>query len=271
MRCRQSRVRGICPAGGVRGLPGGAVLGGLQGVGAFSSDIQDAQKEFEKGRVRSALERIRQIEGHFQGIAGRWNSMATTIVSGARTGSQQISIQKLNEVKSAQAKMNQLTRPASKSLQDLVTALEHALTNLGREDASDEPVDSEDSAENAQQSDDSAETKKDNQRSLTDDESSDKPNEDLLGQFAMNYVFGDKLKLAKRSDGKVRIVPALEENKFFFFAGTEPPRVFRIREVARNSIIVFDPRIATESMMDQNELKSMLRSGIWKLEPKKKR
>ena len=267
---------GNLPGGGVRGLPGGAVLGGLQGVSSFSSDIQDAQKDFEKGRVRSALERIRQIEAHFQNISSRWNSTATTIVSGARTGSQQISIQKLNEVKSAQAKMNQLTRPASKSLQDLVTALEHALTNLGRDDESAVSDDSDDdealAASDAKKKEEQTAADAKNAASLAArDESSNTPNEDLLGQFAMNYVFGDKLKPTRRSDGKVGIEPALEENKFFFFSGAEPPRVFRIREVARNSIVVFDPHIAAESMMDEKELKLMLRNGIWKLEARKKR
>ena len=50
-------------AGGeVRGLPGGVVVGGLQGVGAFSSAVADAQKEARLGRLTVALERIRQLE-----------------------------------------------------------------------------------------------------------------------------------------------------------------------------------------------------------------
>ena len=118
--------------GSVSGLPNGVVIEGLKGVSSFGSDIAEAQKEYELGRIRSALDRIRQIETQFNGIAGRWSAQVNQVVSSARQGRQQLSIQKLNEVKNAQTKMQQLVGPASKSFQDLVCAMEHAVSSEGR-------------------------------------------------------------------------------------------------------------------------------------------
>ena len=58
------------PGGGVSGLPGGVVIRGLQGVGSFAADIQDAQKEFERGRARTSLERVRQLDSLFPKRSG---------------------------------------------------------------------------------------------------------------------------------------------------------------------------------------------------------
>ena len=189
------------PGGGVNGLPNGVVIRGLQGVGGFGSDIQDAQKEFEKGRIRTSLERVRQLDSQFQSIVGRWNSSVNSVLSSARTGAQQISIHKLNEVKSAQTKMQSLARPASKSLQDLVTALELAVANEGRTDTADDS-DSDAETDGNEEQDLAPEQHTDEKAESTSSEAiveneiveqPDSPDVNLLGQFSINYRFGDKL------------------------------------------------------------------------------
>ena len=137
------------PGGGVRGIPGGVVIKGLDGVASFGADIQEAQKEYEKGRIRTSLERVRQLDAQFQGISSRWESTANNVLSSARSGTDQIPMQKLNEVKNAQTKMAQLTRPAAKAFQDLVTALETAVANEGREQADEEAEADEQAAKDA--------------------------------------------------------------------------------------------------------------------------
>ena len=269
------------PGGGVNGLPNGVVIRGLQGVGGFGSDIQDAQKEFEKGRIRTSLERVRQLDSQFQSIVGRWNSSVNSVLSSARAGAQQISIHKLNEVKSAQSKMQSLARPASKSLQDLVTALELAVANEGRTDTADESDAETDANANAQQDPHSEEAMTEiattEQAASTSSkvnvenesvEQADGPDVNLLGQFSINYRFGDKLEKVKGKDGRTRILPSLESERFYFFQGMEPPRVLRIRDINRDSIVVFDARYAQESTIKSGELKALLSSGIWRLESK---
>lgn len=267
------------PGGGVSGLPNGATIRGLDGVSSFGSDIQDAQKEFEKGRVQSSLERVRQIESLFQGIVGRWNGSISTILSSARTGRQQLSIQKLNEVKSAQTKMQQLTRPAGKAFQDLINALELAVTNEGYKDVSAEAADTE-ATEPESATDVSGVSGDDEAACVTDaipeptsqpEEMDDAPDSDLLGSFATNYNFGEKLNLKRTADQKVRIEPRFEENGFYYFEGMEPPRVLRVREIRKSSILVFDPLASQEAVIEGGELKGLLIKGVWQLEAKKSR
>ena len=264
------------PGGGVNGLPNGVVIRGLQGVGGFGSDIQDAQKEFEKGRIRTSLERVRQLDSQFQSIVGRWNSSVNTVLSSARTGAQQISIHKLNEVKSAQTKMQSLARPASKSLQDLVTALELAVANEGRTDTADDP-DSDSDTDGKEEQDPQSEENLGEQAESTSGEvidgketveQADGPDVNLLGQFSINYRFGERLEKVKGKDGRSRILPKLESDRFYFFQGMEPPRVLRIRDINRDSIVVFDSLYAQESAIKSGELKALLSSGIWRLESK---
>ena len=267
------------PGGGVNGLPNGIIIRGLEGVSSFGSDIQDAQKEFEKGRVRSSLERVRQLDTLFQGIVGRWNSTVNTLLSSARTGTQQISIQKLNEVKQAQTKMQQLTRPASKALQDLVTALELALTNEGRKEIvpSDDDEKESDSnkvtaVEQATPKDESISNDHAEPTTKADDEEEEEhPDIDLLGRFSTNYRFANRLEIKKGSDGKSRIDPNFEANGFYFFHGMDPPRVIRIREIRRGSLLVFDTYYSQETNLELAELKPLLANGIWQLQPKKAR
>ncbi len=274
------------PGGGVRGIPGGVVIKGLDGVASFGADIQEAQKEYEKGRIRTSLERVRQLDAQFQGISSRWESTANNVLSSARSGTDQIPMQKLNEVKNAQTKMAQLTRPAAKAFQDLVTALETAVANEGREQADEEAEADEQAAKDAANEKDSDARSAQTSEAKPSEDASDVsqpakptaaelpedspelPDSDLLGQFGTNYVFGEKLAIKKRADGKVRITPALEANKFYFFHGMEPPRVLRVREVQSKAIIVFDAYYAQEAAIDTKELKPLLRAGIWRLNAK---
>ena len=199
--------------GSVSGLPNGIVIEGLKGVSSFGSDIAEAQKEYELGRIRSALDRIRQIETQFNGIAGRWTAQVNQVVSSARQGRQQLSIQKLNEVKNAQTKMQQLAGPASKSFQDLVCALEHAISSEGRdasEDANESAppetettADSDNSPESTTASESTGElasnstenaqrTDNAGNRENTGSQETE-PDANLLGSYMTNYRFGTKL------------------------------------------------------------------------------
>ncbi len=250
--------------GQVHGLPGGVVIGGLQGVSSFSSDVADAQKEFQLGRTRTALDRIRQIEAQFQGISGRWHSQINSLISSAKQGRQRLSIQKLNEVKNAQTKMQQLTGPAGKAFQDLVAALEHAVSMEGRDK---EPDASEEKA-NATTSDSLDGDGNDQQSPANKPPQPETPDLNLLGSFAANYRFGEKLQLKRGADKKTRVVPKLEQNKFYFFQGFQPPRPARIRELKSQSLVVFDPASSSEISVNAAELQTLIRQGIWTLASK---
>ena len=119
------------PGGAVRGLPGGMVIEGLQGASAFGSDIAEAKKELELGRVHAALARVRQVEAQFSGMAGRWSGNVSSIISSTQQGKQKLPLQKLNEAKNAQAKMQQLLGPATKAFRDLTSALDQAVASMG--------------------------------------------------------------------------------------------------------------------------------------------
>ena len=268
--------------GSVSGLPNGVVIEGLKGVSSFGSDISEAQKEYELGRIRSALDRIRQIETQFNGIAGRWTAQVNQVVSSARQGRQQLSIQKLNEVKNAQTKMQQLVGPASKSFQDLVCALEHAVSSEVREST-------EESAESTSTVTDATTTTNSTpalEPSDSDQDSSIEskaeglqdarrteavvpaPDADLLGSYMSNYRFGEKLVVKKGADKVSRLVPRLEKNKFYFACGFEPPRVFRVRDIQRGKVILYDTILGEDVLLDSSELRIQIRLGIWSLRPK---
>lgn len=274
--------------GSVSGLPNGIVIEGLKGVSSFGSDIAEAQKEYELGRIRSALDRIRQIETQFNGIAGRWTAQVNQVVSSARQGRQQLSIQKLNEVKNAQTKMQQLAGPASKSFQDLVCALEHAISSEGRdasEDANESAppetettADSDNSPESTTASESTGElasnstenaqrTDNAGNRENTGSQETE-PDANLLGSYMTNYRFGTKLVIKKGKDNVSRLLPKLEHNRFYFACGFEPPRVFRIREIQRGNVILYDTMLGKDVLLDSSELKVQIRKGIWTLSPK---
>ncbi len=268
--------------GSVSGLPNGVVIEGLKGVSSFGSDISEAQKEYELGRIRSALDRIRQIETQFNGIAGRWTAQVNQVVSSARQGRQQLSIQKLNEVKNAQTKMQQLVGPASKSFQDLVCALEHAVSSEGREstqnsaeststvtDATTTTNSTPASEPSGSNQDSSNESKTEGvQDARCTEEVVAAPDADLLGSYISNYRFGDMLVVKKGEDKVSRLVPRLEKNKFYFACGFEPPRVFRVRDIKRGKVILYDTILGEDVLLDSSELKTQIRHGIWSLRPK---
>ncbi len=268
--------------GAVSGLPNGVVIEGLKGVSSFGSDISEAQKEYELGRIRSALDRIRQIETQFNGIAGRWTAQVNQVVSSARQGRQQLSIQKLNEVKNAQTKMQQLAGPASKSFQDLVCALEHAVSSEGREST-------KDSAESTSTVTETTKTTKSNTALAPSENAQDSsvesqpeavpdarrteevfptPDADLLGTYMSNYRFGEKLVVKKGADKVSRLVPRLEKNKFYFACGFEPPRVFRVRDIQHGKVILYDTIAGEDVMLESSDLKLQIRLGIWSLRSK---
>lgn len=253
---------GSLTGGAVRGLPGGAVVEGLKGINSFASDVNEAKKEFELGRVRSSLERVKQMESMFNGIASRWNGTVGSLISSTRQGRQKLPLQKLNELKNAQTKMQQLIGPASKAFQDLVTALEHAVTLEGHqqsEDAIDQTTESEPTEHDAAK--DAPPTPSPAGRS--DDSEEDTPERDLLGRFSSNYRYGRKLQLRRGADKKARIVPPLEKDKFYFVVGLDPPRVVRMRELNPKAILVFDTHLSCESLIEARELAELIKQGMW--------
>ncbi|EMI55263.1 hypothetical protein [Rhodopirellula sallentina] len=255
--------------GAVRGLPNGIVIEGLKGINSFNSEMAEAQKEFNQGRVQSSLQRVRQMEMTFNGIAGRWNSTVGSIVTSARQGKNNLSIQKLNEVKNAQAKMQQLTGPVTKTFRDLITALDHAVSN------EDDKSDAQHTIDSPPQSDAPASNE-------TESESADRqvrvdgatahreetPDPNLLERFAEKYQYGPRLRVEAGADGKARVRPKIESGQFYFMQGIDPPAVVRVRDVQRQSVIVFDSRRSLEVAIDSGELKRLLREGIWLLQPR---
>lgn len=258
---------GNLTGGAIRGLPNGAVIEGLKGINSFGSDVAEAQKEFEMGRLRPCLERIKQLQTRFAGIEGRWNSTVGGVISSARQGRQQLPQQKLNEIKSAQTKMRQLIGPANKSFQDLVAALELAVTLEGRQEDEDDTKDVS-QTDDQPSSDQAAESVDVDSKPVESEPASETPDVNLLGRFMESYQFGDKLELKRGADKKVRINPQLEVGKFYFVSGMTPPRVVRIRELRKGSILVLDTIDSSELLIEAHELKALIVSGIWTLKGK---
>ena len=266
------------PGGSIYGLPGGVVIEGLKGVNSFGSDVIDAQKEMQLGRVRTSLERIKQVERQFSGIVGRWNSQVNSVISTAKNGKQQLPLNKLNEVRAAQAKMQQLTGPACKALQDLVAGLEYVVSMEGRTEDPPTSPPSETPPSQPPQPQTPAETTPPTSAEPSAGSSAntiaaedDAPDLDLLDRFADNYRFGVKLEVRKGGDNRARLVPKLEKDKFYFFEGISPPRVVRIRELQPDGLLVFDTKYSIEFEIKSFQLKPMVRKGIWTLEPKTRR
>ncbi|EMI42840.1 hypothetical protein [Rhodopirellula sp. SWK7] len=254
--------------GAVRGLPGGNVIEGLKGINSFNSELAEAQKEFNQGRAQSSLQRVRQMEMTFNGISGRWNSMVGSIIASARQGKMNLSLQKLNEVKNAQAKMQQLTGPVNKTFRDLISALDHAVSNEGH--ASDGETTSDDDANSPSlgTSEDPNQTTDENSSTASVPTPPETPDPNLLERFAEKYQYGPKLKIETGADRKARIRPKIESGQFYFMNGIDPPGVVRVREVQRQSIVIYDSRHGAEASIDAAALKRLLDAGIWLLEPK---
>ncbi|WP_286177514.1 hypothetical protein [Stieleria mannarensis] len=222
--------------GAVRGLPGGVVIGGLPGVASFASSISDAQKEFQLGRVHSALERVRQLETSFNGITGRWNSNVMSVISSAKQGRQAVPLAKLNEVKNAQTRMQQLIRPAEKAFRDLVTALEHEVAMEGRRDDDADDVSGDDT-----------------------------PEIDLPEDVAETYRCGAKIQLRQGEDQKTRLTPALRKQACYFIKGLDPPRVVRLKSLDKKAITAIDVQQDKELTIPAGELAKLIQTGVWVL------
>lgn len=233
--------------GAVRGLPGGVVIDGLQGVSSFAASISEAQKEYQLGRTRTSLERIKQLENQFNGLSGSWNSTVMSVISGARQGRQAIPQQKLNEVKNAQTRMQQLMGPVNKSFRDLVTALEHEITMEGYESERGESESCE------SESEDSMPKTRDNQT----------PPQECLAELSSTHHFGEKLQLARKETGKTHITPAFKPGEIYFFSGNAPQQLQRLSKVNQKSILVQNPSGSDENEIDGGLLLSLIKRGIW--------
>lgn len=258
---------GSLTGGAVRGLPNGIVVGGLVGIGSFASSLGDAQKEFQLGRPRASLERIRQLENEFNGIASRWNSTVMSVIANARQGRQGVPAQKLNEVKNAQTRMQQLTGPVSKAFRDLVTALEYEVTMEGRKSL-DADADSDAESEERAHSEDGAEPAMVAHETATQTAVGETPDPKLPGRFATDYKFGAKLRLQRVAEKKVHVVPKLEKQTYYFTTGFDPPRVIRIENLQRNAIVVFDTSDSNETVIEARKLSTLIKRGLWVLQPK---
>lgn len=232
--------------GAVRGLPGGVVIDGLPGVSSFASSISEAQKEFQLGRTRTSLERIKQLENQFNGLSGRWNATVMSVISGARQGRQAIPQQKLNEVKNAQTRMQQLMGPANKAFRDLVTALEHEITMEGYDSKDDESESEE-------------------PKPTTKSFDGQQTQQEWLGEFASSHQFLDKLQLRRGEDRKVRIFPTLQTGQLYYFGSAEPSGTLRLVKTNAKSVLVEHPNSCAQQDIDASELISLIKNGVWLL------
>jgi hypothetical protein len=246
--------------GSVRGLPNGAVIDGLSGVSSFGSAVAEAQKEFQLGRTHASLDRIRQLESQFNGIVGRWESNVRSLIGAAKQGRQQLPLQKLNEVKNAQARMQQLTGPASKAFRDLVSALEHAVAMEGLA-AADAREGTADAQPLTSQELDSKLVP------VPADSAADQAptSEQALASLPGQYRYGERLQVQRGPDNKPRIVPKLEKDKLYFVAGWNPPRVVRVTQLQPKAVLVYDTVRLREAMIEARELAALIRQGVWTL------
>ncbi|MCG8651982.1 MAG: hypothetical protein MI861_19230 [Pirellulales bacterium] len=113
------------PGGDIRGLPNGQVVGGLKGLHSFAVELAEAEKECQQGRLRSARDRVKQLENRFISAVNHWNSVVGSLIANIRQGKHLKNLEKLKDLKAAQLNMQRLVSPAQKALQDLVTTLDH--------------------------------------------------------------------------------------------------------------------------------------------------
>lgn len=111
------------PGGDIRGLPNGRSIEGLRGLQGFPVEFSEAEKEFQQGRSRSALDRVIQMESRFAAISSQWESQIASLLIDIRRGEQLKNLEKLKALKSAQVSMQRLISPVRKSFQDLRTSL----------------------------------------------------------------------------------------------------------------------------------------------------
>ena len=120
------------PGGEIRGIPNGRSIGGLQGLHGFAVEFAEAEKEFQQGRFRSALDRVIQLETRFTAIATQWESQVASLLMEIRRGDQVKNLEKLKALKSAQIGMQRLVSPTRKSFQELRTSLDQDVVMQAR-------------------------------------------------------------------------------------------------------------------------------------------
>ena len=253
------------PGGEIRGLPNGKSIDGLQGLHNFPLDLSEAQKEFQAGRIRSSLDRTKQLEIHFHAVANRWDSSIYALINDIRQGKQLKNLEKLKELKAAQLRMQQLVSPARKAFQDLVTALDHDATNKSR-----------DSGESLHRSGMEKQHRPDARFEVESNheptsrpskpEFDSQPSLDELGAFADNYNFGSKIVVVDSMGGHQRFSPEVVPGMFYFASSLEPPRVIRIRSLDRGTLVVFDTFASREVVIRVSEFAELVSDGVWVLE-----
>lgn len=255
---------GSLPGGSIRGLPNGVVIDGLQGFHSFALEIAEAQRDLKLGRVRSALERIKQLEIQFNGIANQWDSSISALIADVRQGKQLKNLEKLKELKAARLRMQQLVSPARKAFQDLVTVLNNDAIAMSRQspDVSLETPRREHATKSDALQDPKVTLAEARPNKISGDET---PDADALGSFASNYRCGPKLRLARDANEKLDVASELERGKFYYLAGLEPPRVVRIRELQPKVILVFDTLRLHEATLTTNEFADLIPKGVWVL------
>ncbi|MEM6468620.1 MAG: hypothetical protein AAF802_03565 [Planctomycetota bacterium] len=112
------------PGGEIRGIPNGRPVGGLRGLQGFAVEFAEAEKEFQQGRFRTALDRVVQLETRLTAVATQWESQVASLLIDIRRGDQIKNLEKLKTLKSAQVSMQRLILPTRKSFQDLRTSLQ---------------------------------------------------------------------------------------------------------------------------------------------------
>ncbi|MCD0463723.1 hypothetical protein [Roseiconus lacunae] len=230
---------GSLTGGAVRGLPNDVVIDGLPGVQSYPSSIAEAQKEFELGRARTALERVRQLETSFNTVLSQWNGTVNMVISGAKQGHQAISAGKLNEVRNAQTRMQTLVGPAVKAFRDLITALEFEITLEGH-----------------QQGDDGE----------SRDAGCDGPSiPSLPAPFDEGYEIQTQLRLEHDDNKKTRVVPQFQTRQFYLFATDDGGRVVRVDELRKSSLHVYDFSLAEHVDLSAKQIVTQIKRGTWEL------
>ncbi|OYP33936.1 hypothetical protein [Rhodopirellula sp. MGV] len=227
---------GSLTGGAVRGLPNDVVIDGLHGVQSYGSAIAEAQKEFQLGRARTALERVRQLETSFSSSVGQWNGTVNSIISGAKQGRQAVPAAKLNEVRNAQTRMQVLVGPATKAFRDLISALEFEISLEGHQGGEDKDADN-------LAADDGIPT--------------------IPEPFTKGYHVVTQLHLERGGDNKARVVPQFEPKQFYLLVGDESARVVRVDELNQSSLAVYDFELEDNTTLEGKQLIAQLRRGVW--------
>ncbi len=259
------------PGGEIRGLPNGRSVDGLKGIQPFALELSEAQKEFEQGRLRSALDRVKQLEVQFNVLFSRWEAVVNALLDDIRQSKNIKNLDKLKDLKAAQVRMLQLVIPARKTFQDLMSALDHDAVVIARESSGASSVkasvDHMKRPETAHFGANPVDSREDENLLSPGPECSDhvKPDESALGGFASNYECGTKLEHRDDPQAALAVEPAFEQNRFYFLAGAKPPRVIRVRNLQPNGIVVFDTLGSCEALIEKDDLIELLNAGIWLL------